>query len=202
MSVEIINCEQGTDAWFRSRMGIPTASCFSDVLAKGEGKTRRSYMLKLAGEILTGEPTESFSTPAMERGKVMEEEARSMYAFMKDAEPVRVGFIRNINKGCSPDSLIGDSGGIEIKTKRSDLLLDVILKDRVPSEHVAQVQGFLWVAEREWCDFVAYWPKLPLFVKRSYRDEKYIETLAQAVAIFNEELAETVEKIRRYGESA
>jgi hypothetical protein len=199
MTIEIFNCEQGTDEWFRVRMGVPTASEFSSVLAKGEGKTRRSYMLKLAGEVLTGEPTETFSTPAMDRGKAMEDEARSMYAFMNNVDPERVGFIRNGDRGCSPDSLIGNSAGIEIKTKRSDLLLDVILRDRVPPEHTAQLQGFLWVAEREWCDFVAYWPKLPLFVKRVRRDEAYIKTLAEEVEKFNFELAQTVEQIRRYG---
>lgn len=199
MTVEISNCEQGTDEWFRVRMGIPTASEFSSVLAKGEGKTRRSYMLKLASEVLTGEPGESFSTPAMERGKAMEDEARSMYAFMNNADPERVGFIRNGDKGCSPDSLLGTTGGIEIKTKRGDLLLDVILRDRIPADHAAQCQGFLWVAEREWTDFVAYWPRLPLFVKRAYRDEAYIKTLAEEVDKFNFELAQTVEQIRRYG---
>lgn len=201
MSVEIIECEQNSDAWFRARLGLPTASCFADVLTKGEGKTRRSYLNKLAGEILTGEPTENFTTPAMERGHAMEDEARSMYAFMNDADLTRVGFIRNGDKGCSPDSLIAANGGIEIKTKRSDLLIDTILKDRIPPEHVAQLQGFLWVAEREWVDLVCYWPRLPLFVKRAYRDELYITNLALEVARFNEELAETVEKIRRYGDA-
>ena len=199
MSVEVFDCEQNSEEWYRVRLGIPTASAFADVLAKGEGKTRRSYMLKLAGEVLTGEPTERFTTPAMERGHAMENEARSMYAFMHDADLTRVGFLRNGDKGCSPDSLIGTNGGVEIKTKRSDLLIDAILKDKFPSEHVAQCQGFLWVAEREWVDLVCYWPRLPLFVKRAYRDAAYIGDLARAVAAFNEELAETVERIRRYG---
>jgi hypothetical protein len=198
--VEVIDCEQNSEEWFRARLGLPTASMFSDVLAKGEGKTRRSYMLRLAGEIITGEPTESFTSPAMERGKLMEDEARAMYEFLSDEPLERVGFIRNGDKGCSPDSLIGANAGLEIKTKRSDLLIDTILRDRFPPEHVAQCQGFLWVAEREWCDLVCYWPRLPLFVKRAYRDEPYIKTLASEVAKFNAELAETVEKIRRYGE--
>ena len=59
--MEIFNDEQNTEAWFRRRMGVPTASQFGAVLAKGEGKTRRTYMLKLAGEILTGKPMEGFS---------------------------------------------------------------------------------------------------------------------------------------------
>ena len=53
----------------------------------------------------------------------------------------------------------------------------------LPPEHKAQVQGSMWVAERELWDFVSYWPKLPLFVKRVYRDNGYIATLASAAWI-------------------
>ena len=42
------------------------------VMAKGEGKTRREYMLKLLGERLTGEPSDSYTNQHMERGKLME----------------------------------------------------------------------------------------------------------------------------------
>jgi hypothetical protein len=193
--------EQGTEAWYKIRLGLPTASMFSAVLAKGEGKTRRSYLLKLAGERLTGEPTESYSNPYMERGKDMEAEARDLYAFHSGARPTQVGFITNGQKGCSPDSLIGDVGMLEIKTKRSDLLIDVILKDELPPEHKAQCQGALWVAEREWLDFVAYWPNLPLFLKRVTRDERYIQTLATEVDRFNAELDDIVSQIRTRGEA-
>lgn len=198
MTIQIYNMEQGSDEWHRARLGVPTASMFSAVLAKGEGKTRRSYILKLAGEVLTGEPTESYSNPYLERGKIMEDEARDCYCFMQDCEAERTGFIRNGEKGCSPDSLIGDKGALEIKTKRSDLLIDLLLKGEFPPEHKAQCQGVLWVGEREWIDIAIYWPKLPLFVKRAYRDEAYIKTLSAAIDKFNDELAEVVEKIRAY----
>jgi hypothetical protein len=186
--------EQGTPEWLRARMGIPTASEFGTVMAKGEGKTRRTYMLKLLGERLTGEPSESYSNGHMERGKEMEAEARDMYVFMQDVECQQVGFIRNVDRGASPDSLVGPNGGCEIKTKLPHLQLDVLLRDRLPPEHVAQCQGFLWVAEREWVDFVSYWPKLPLFVKRVFRDEEYIANLAHEVKVFNSELAQLVER--------
>jgi hypothetical protein len=72
--------------WFAARAGIPTASEFHTVLAVGKqgGKsvTRVAYLNKLAGEILTGEPMPSYSNADMERGKIMEDEARDLYAFM------------------------------------------------------------------------------------------------------------------------
>lgn len=199
--MQIFTCDQGSDEWIRARLGIPTASEFHTVMATGRGgaesKTRRTYMLKLVGEILTGEQMEGFTNHHVERGKVMEDEARDLYAFMHDVSPECVGFIRNGNKGCSPDSLVGTDGMVEIKTKLPHLQVDCLLCDRVPPEHVAQCQGALWVAEREWIDFVSYWPKLPLFVTRTYRDDEYIKKLEAAVDQFNEELAELVQQIRK-----
>jgi hypothetical protein len=198
--MEIFNCEQGSEEWFRARLGIPTASEFHTVMAKGrdggDSKTRRAYMLKLAGEVLTGELMDSFSNGHTERGKEYEPDARNLYAFMKDCEPQLVGFIRNGSKGCSPDSLVDENGMVEIKTKLPHIQVDCLLSNRLPPEHKAQCQGALWVAEREWIDFVSYWPRLPLFVIREYRDEEYIAKLAAAVDAFNDELAEAVERIR------
>jgi hypothetical protein len=206
MSCQIFDCEQGSPEWFAARMGIPTASEFDTVQAKGKGggesKTRRTYMLKLAGEILTGEPMYSYSNDHMERGKEMEDEARNAYAFMTDLEPQRIGFLRRGDAGASPDSIVGSNGLLEIKTKLAHLQLDVILGGELPSEHKAQVQGQLWVSGREWCDFVSYWPGLPLFVKRVHRDEEYIKTLASAVDQFNSELADLVAKVKQYKRAA
>jgi hypothetical protein len=191
--IQILDCEQGSPEWYLARLGIPTASEFATIMAKGKGggdsKTRRTYLLKLLGERITGEPMYSYSNDHMERGKVMEDEARDFYAFMTDAEPQRVGFIRNHGSGCSPDSLIGDAGMLEIKTKLAHLQIEVLLSGEVPSDHKAQLQGQLWVAEREWVDFVSYWPKTPPFIKRVYRDEAYIKGIAEAVDIFLSELS-------------
>jgi len=198
----VYDCEQGSEDWFRARMGIPTASEFGTVLAPragSEGKMRRTYLHKLAGEIITGEPMERYGNAHMDRGHEMEAEARSLYAFMSDADPTQIGFLRNGQKGCSPDSLIGDAGMLEIKTKLPHLLIDCILKDDFPAEHKAQCQGALWVAEREWVDIAVYWPRMPLFVKRAYRDEEYISKLSDAIDAFNADLVAVVDRIKAYG---
>jgi len=198
----VYDCEQGSEDWFRARMGIPTASEFGTVLAPragSEGKMRRTYLHKLAGEIITGEPMERYGNAHMDRGHEMEAEARSLYAFMSDADPTQIGFLRNGQKGCSPDSLIGDAGMLEIKTKLPHLLIDCILKDDFPAEHKAQCQGALWVSEREWVDIAVYWPRMPMFVKRAYRDEEYISKLSDAIDAFNADLAVVVDRIKAYG---
>jgi hypothetical protein len=171
-------------------------------MAKGKGggdsKTRATYMKKLAGEILTGEKMDSYSNAHMERGKEMEDEARQAYALMTDNEPVQVGFMRRGDAGASPDSAIGDDGLLEIKTKLAHLQIDVLDNDEVPAEHIAQIQGQLWISGRAYVDFVSYWPGLPLFVRRVERDEEYIKRIVAEVNAFNIELATLVEKIRNY----
>jgi hypothetical protein len=193
----ILDCEQNSPEWDEARRGIPTASRFADVLAKGQGITRRKYLLTLAGELLTGERAESYTNAHMERGHAMEDDARQLYAFMHEADPVLIGFMRRDRVGASPDSLIGKDGLLEIKTKLPHLQLDCLEKGKLPSDHVAQVQGQLWVSGRAYCDFVSYWPRMPLFHVRVERDESYIAKLAQEVADFLGELDVIVSKYQR-----
>lgn len=204
MTIQIFNCDQGTEEWRLARAGIPTASMFATVMASGvsgsASKTRAKYMRQLVGETITKKPMESYSNSHMDRGHELEPEARELYAFATDTVPEQVGFIRNGPKGCSPDSLIGSSGMLEIKTKLPDLVIECWERDAFPPEHKAQCQGALWVAEREWIDIVVYWPDMPVFIRRAYRDEPYIAEISTAIRQFNDELAAMVERVRAYGQ--
>jgi hypothetical protein len=199
-TIEVFDHEQGSDAWKRARIGIPTASEFSTILAKGKdggpSKTRLSYMRKLAGEIITGEPAEDYTNAYMARGNAMEAEARDYYALMHDVELTRVGFVKNGPKGCSPDSLIGTDGALEIKTQAPHLLIERLFNGDIPPEHIAQLQGTLWVCEREWIDIGVFYRGMPMYERRMVRNETYIKELTVAVKRFNEELDELVAKIR------
>src|SRR3546814_4496891 len=90
-----------------------------------------------------------------ERGHEQEPEARSLYAFMRDVEPVQIGFIRRGPLGCSPDSLVAGDGLLEIKTKLGHLQIEVLEAGVLPSEHRPQVQAQMWISGRKWCDFLS-----------------------------------------------
>lgn len=201
--LEIINCTQGSLEWAQARLGIPTASEFASLLTKGRGgaesRTRQTYLYKLAGERLTGEVIESFISPHMERGKLMESEARNAYSFVTGLDCETVGFLRRGRAGASPDALIGHNGLLEIKTKLPHLLIEALLKGEFPPEHKAQCQGQLWIAERNWIDLAIYWPGLPMVIVRAHRDETFIKELGDAVAQFNEELDRIVAQVAVYG---
>lgn len=197
--IEIINCAQGSEEWHRARAGIVTASRFKDILAKGEGKMRERYLHDLAAEQMRGWiEDEGFSNAHMERGSLMEAEARDLYAYTRGVDPVQVGFIRSGRKGCSPDSLIGDDGGLEIKSALGHIQIARLRRGELPNEHRAQVQGCMWVSGRSWWDFCSYSKDLPPLIIRVERDEEYIAQLAKAVDAFNEELDAIVQSIRTY----
>jgi hypothetical protein len=186
---------QGSDEWRRLRLGLPTASEFADILAKGQGKVRKAYLNRLAAERLTGEPQDIYSNRHMDRGKALEDEARDLYGFVSGLEPRLVGFVRNGIVGCSPDGLIGDDGVLEIKTRLPPLMIDLLVGGEMPPEYRAQVQGALWVCERDWADVMIYWPGLDYCCRRIERDDEYICKLAEEVGMFCGELAAVCNKL-------
>lgn len=187
--------EQGTPEWLEARCGIITASEMKSVMAKGSGATRNTYMYKLIGERITGEPTASYSNAHMERGHEHEPIACGLYQDESGSEVEHVGFIKNHGVGYSPDGLVGDDGCIEIKSKLAHIQAEVLDKDKVPAEHVKQIQCGLWVSERDWLDFISYCPGMPLFVKRVERDEKLIDEMKEATALFYAELEQKLTRI-------
>lgn len=200
--MEIIDCEQNSEEWHKCRLGMVTSSQFSSVLAKGQGKTRRSYMLKLASERLTGMQSESYSNTAMEWGNETEPQARAAYRLFEDVEVEQVGFCKLGDWiGCSPDSSVGNKGLLEVKCPNTTTQIETFLKDIVPSRHKAQIQGQLYVTGREWCDFVSFDPRIPgksqYFCKRVHRDDAYIDDiLAPGIDKFVSELKELLEELK------
>lgn len=196
MALEIFHeLEQGGDLWRNTRAGLVTASEFSQVLARGAGKTRRTLLLKKAGERITGNPSESYSNEHMERGKEQETTARELYIAHTGAEVVECGFMKDGKIGYSPDGLVGDNGLVEIKSRLAHIQADTLLSDSVPSENMAQIQGGLWISKREWLDYVSYTPGMPLFIKRVFPDLVYLETLVKELKAFEIELQQVIEQI-------
>jgi len=191
---------QGEEAWFRVRLGMVTASNFAAVCAKGQGKTRKSYMMKLASEQLTGEPEPTYKSDYMEHGSETEDLARHCYEQIMDCNVRQVGFIQLSDYvGCSPDGLVGDPGMLEIKCPKSTTHVETLERGSMQTCYRKQVQGQLWVAGRQWCDWVSYDPRVlewPMFKERVFRDEELIATIKEEVYRFVAELKEMVANIR------
>lgn len=189
---------QGTSEWLAERAGHCTASRASDVLAKiksGEAATRRKYRIQVCTERLTGVPVTGYQNAAMQWGTATEPDARSAYEAQTGVLVDQVGFIKHARLawvGASPDGCIRPDGLVEIKCPESTTHLDWMTQERVPPEHIPQIQFQLWVTGRQYCDFVSYDPRFPeklrLFIVRAERDDKFIETLETEVCQFLNEV--------------
>lgn len=189
--------EQGSEAWHELRRGMPTASMFKVLMAKGERQGRTTYLHKLAGERLTGEDAENYTNQAMEAGKRDEPELREVYRSTRICSIKLVAFVRNGKTGCSPDALIDDDGVLEIKRTAPHLLIPLLDDPKFPTMHYAQCQGALMVTGRQWCDLLVGHPKMRRrLIMRTERNEDYISELRDAVDVFDLELRRLVERLK------
>ncbi len=158
-------------------------------------------MRKVAGERLSGIKEESYSNANMEAGLELEASARAYYEKVNNCIVEQVGFIKKDDWiGSSPDGLVGDDGQIEIKCVIPSTQIATILKGSMPTEHIKQVQGQLFVSGRKWCDFVSYCPLLiprPFFSVRIYRDEEYLHNLAVELEMFIADLKKMIDSITK-----
>lgn len=185
--------EQGTDEWLALRIGKVTASKMSDVLSKGRGtapsKMAETYMMELLAERLTGESKPFFENDAMRWGTETEPQARFMYELKSGNKVEEVAFIeRDEFTGVSPDGLIGDDGMIEIKCPTTITQIKRALTNDYSKDYYAQIQMQLWVAERQWCDFLSFDPRLDVgagyLLQRVERDEEFIKNMEEKTAAF------------------
>ncbi len=195
--MQIFECQLNSDEWLDLKLGVVSTSNFAKVLNSGSG--RGLYMRKLAGERLSGVTQIGYSDSNMEAGIELESDAREYYEMVNSCDVRQVGFIKKDEWiGCSPDGLVGDDGLIEIKSVIPSTHIQTIIQDKMPTGHIPQVQGQMFVTGRKWCDFISYCPSMktrPYFCKRVLRDEAYISNLSEKVELFVEQLKDMINKI-------
>lgn len=190
-----------------------TASRVADVVAKtktGWGASRTNYMAELIAERLTGVSAESYTNSSMQWGSEHEAEACAAYEVETDAWVSGVGFVNHPTirmAGASPDGLAGNDGLVEIKCPNTATHIDTLISAATPAKYLAQMQFQMACAERSWCDFVSFDPRLPepmrLFIKRVERDPKAIDDLEKSVRDFIVELELKLADLNKiYGSAA
>lgn len=195
--------EQGSKEWLDARAGNITASQMHTVMlerdrapfksgprkgqAKPPPKALTDYAHQLAAERLTQKPRNLARGAALDWGHAVEPAAIAAYQADTGLLVDACGFIQHPTYafiGASPDFLVGDDGGGEVKSpESSEVHLETLLTG-LPPEHVEQIQGGLWVTGRQWWDFVSYHPDFPpdlrLYVQRVPRDDVFIARLEAA----------------------
>ena len=202
--------EQNTPEWHQMRLGKVSASRMADLLAKtktGFSASRAKYMAQLLCERMTGQPTEFFTTAAMQRGVDVEPLARQAYEAHNLTSVEQIAWVEHPTipfSGCSPDGFVGEHGLIEIKCKEIHNHLDSILNDRIDPDHQAQMMWQMACTGRQWCDYVCFDDRAPeglqLFVKRLHRDEEKIKQMEDEVIKFLKDLESMIQKLNEIKE--
>ena len=191
--------EQRSTEWFSSRIGVLTGTTFKDCLSNGDAN--KTLINTKIAEILTGEIPE-ITAKSLEYGIEHEPEALKRYEFETGNKVIETGLVfhdDNASIAVSPDGLIGEDGGIEIKCPATSKEHIKHILYGLPATYKPQVQGCLWVTRRKWWDFVSYDPRMPmehqLFIQRILPDEEYIKKLEEAVFKAIEKIKFGLEKI-------
>ena len=153
-----------------------------------------AYAFRLAVERISGEPLddEMFQTYSMKRGNNLEPAARLAHEERKGILVVQAGFITDDLGifGASLDGLIDEYGSSEYKCLIDPARIRTILLDKNLDQFADQMQGGLWLSNRDYCDFGLYCPTLKsigkeLTLRRVERDEEYIINLKTDLHAFN-----------------
>jgi len=172
--------EQGSQEWLDLRKGKMTASHADAIGTAGKGLD--TYIRKMMAESYSRAEKEQYTNEDMERGKELEDQARSIYAINNGVEVSQVGFIEHSQyAGCSPDSLVGEDGGLEIKCPKDEVYFEYLLDEEkaIDSKYIWQIQMNLLITGRKWWDFMAYNPNFEKssFIFRILPDEEKINKL-------------------------
>ncbi len=210
--------KQGTTDWLKARCGIPTASEFGSIITPAKGdfsKGHKAYGARLAAERIRGGPEDvkTFFNHDMQRGLLMEEEARNHYHNWCDFKGLDVsvwpvGLIWSDDRrfACSPDGLlipIGSEakaesvvGGLEIKAPRGETHIQWLEEGSLPDEHKCQVHASLFISGLPWWDFISISDGLPPLIVRTEPDA-FTAKLGEYALRFADYVDELTDKMRR-----
>jgi hypothetical protein len=207
--MKLIQCEQGSEAWFRSRAGVITASKFADAISTlkdgSPSQASKDYAYRVAVERIYGETTEdTFVTWEMRRGTELEPYARIAYEARTGNLAQESGVVLTDDGlfGYSTDGLVDDDGLIEIKSPNSARKLVEMWETGDLSEYEHQIQGGMWITGRKWCDFIMYAPQLEpvgkhLYIKRIERDDNFIEAMESKLWEFARRVQSHVDNLKK-----
>ena len=187
--------EQRTEEWHAARKGRITASSVGAILGHAPYATRDDVMRRMVREWV-GAEQEFEGNIATEYGTRNEAGALAEYMMETGNVVEAVGFItRDDWAGCSPDGLIGEEGGLEIKCPFG------LRKDETPAfksifdqpHYFDQVQFSIWVTNRSWWNFYQWSPNGTSMEKVMWSGSWQDENLPKLRQFYAEYLAEREE---------
>lgn len=203
------------EKWRIDRLGKATGSNFGKfVKTAGKGKYKLStakaatdLIYKIAwerllkeGNISNGLGRLNVSSQSMNHGNDFEGEAILKYSERTGNKVVYSQEFIGLDEwiGGTPDGFVGEDGLIEVKCPwNGGNHLQSLLEQKIYNpEYIYQIQGYLWITDRKWCDFVTYDPdlteSLQVNIIRIERDESIIEGIKAVMEVVKEKIQEII----------
>lgn len=177
--INIHNCKQRSDEWYKLRLGKIGGSNAHKLTTKSKFET---YYYELLGETITRISNPMFITDAMQWGIDHEDFAIEWYSNKTNHDISICGFVelQDTIFGCSPDLLVIDQEGMgQIKCPTPKNHLQYIEKGP-DAEINYQMQWEMFVCNTKWNDFITYDPRvkgLEGYIIRIERDDEIIGEL-------------------------
>jgi len=180
----VIYCEQGSPEWHQARCGIISASNMKSLFTSRGEKTasgvRETYLNQVIAERLMQKPMDTFQSYDMERGTLLEAQARANFEMYLDVTVQEVGFHMHDDHdiGCSPDGLFADTG-VEIKCPKANTHVRYMRSKKLPTEYIQQVQATMYIMNFDVYYFMSYHPDLKPIIIEVKRDNELIDKAAE-----------------------
>lgn len=160
---QVADAQQGSEAWFKLKLGVISASRVSEAVAKKDSATRNSYMCELVAQVCTG-VQEEINSKHMDWGNQHEDAARSCYEFMTGLQMTQLPFVFKDGlwrEGCSPDGIVTNDRGAEIKCPwASENYIKFLTADAIKPEYKWQANYTMRIMDADAWDFVQYDPRM------------------------------------------
>lgn len=199
--------QQGTTDWFLMKLGVLSASNIYKIMGKPGNETRKTYLYELVSQVCTGD-VEEINSKYLDWGKQNEPGARSKYEFITGQEITDIPFVFKdefFREGCSPDGLVMNNTGLEIKCPYNPVhYIRFLVEDKMKPEYEWQVQFQIRTLESESWDFVQYHPSMqlnPIKILTIPRNEEMQKRLDDEVPLFIEDMDNVLNKLGiKFGE--
>lgn len=203
----VVDCQQGDAEWADARRGVATASRADEIITPKTGALSASvdkYICELLAERLVPPHYwigDDFQNSAMANGTRTEREARDYFEMQLNRDVQQVGFCLTDDRrfGCSPDGLVGDDAGLELKCPLHKQQIRYLLDGTLPAEYKPQVHFSLLVTKRTHWWFMSYAIGLPPLLVQVTPDEFTLK-LAEALVKFSKRYDELAARLDSLGD--
>lgn len=198
--LQVADAQQKSEAWYNVKLGVISASKASEAVAKLDSAKRATYMAELCAQVATG-IMEEINSKYLDWGNQHEDAARSTYEFINGVTVKNVPFVfkdTSFRVGCSPDGIVSDSKGVEIKCPFNSVhFIQFMTDEKIKGDYVWQTQFTLWVMDADEWDFVQYDPRMkknPIHTLTVKRDAEKMKVFDDMIPRFIEDMDKMLAK--------